>query len=381
MPGYCRRIGVAGVALLDRLRAFFRRDHPPVVVSEMLVPPVPVRQRGRVDHVIILDGTMSSLVDGAETNAGLTFKLLSQGGPRARRTLYYEPGVQWEDWWHTRDVAQGRGLNRQIRRAYGWLASHYRPGDRIWLIGYSRGAYAVRSLAGVIDRLGLLTAEHATERNVQLAYRHYRRDPDRSFAVAFARRFCHPQVTVEMVGVWDTVKALGLRLPLLWMLTEGRNAFHDHRLGRSVKHGFHALALDETRAVFAPVLWECPPDWQGNVEQMWFRGAHGDVGGHIGHMSRSRPLSNIPLVWMLDRAEASGLSLPDGWPAQFPCDPGAEATGTWRGFGALFLLRRRRIAGRDRSERIHPSAMPYPHKAVLLPAALAAGEGGGQTPV
>lgn len=68
----------------------------------------------------------------------------------------------------------GPGINRQIRRAYGYLASRYRPGDRIFLFGYSRGAFAVRSLAGIMDRVGLLRADQATERNVQLAYRHYR---------------------------------------------------------------------------------------------------------------------------------------------------------------------------------------------------------------
>ena len=84
-------------------------------------------------------------------------------------------------------IVEGRGLNRQIRRAYGWLASHYREGDRIFLFGYSRGAYAVRSLAGVIDRVGLLRREHATERGVQLAYRHYQNGPDTVAAAAFAR--------------------------------------------------------------------------------------------------------------------------------------------------------------------------------------------------
>lgn len=342
--------------ILDRLRQFLRSAAVPALRSEGLAaaPPGPVR--GQVDHVIILDGTLSSLEPGQETNAGLTWRLVSEGGPRTRRTVYYEPGIQWEDWAHTRDVALGRGLNRQIRRAYGWLASHYRPGDRIWLFGYSRGAYAVRSLAGVIDRVGLVRREEATERAVRLAFRHYARDPVRPAARAFARRFCHPQAPIEMVGVWDTVKALGLRLPLLWMLTEGRNAFHNHQLGPTIRHGFHALALHETRAVFAPVLWQCPPEWQGNVEQVWFRGAHGDVGGQIGSFAAARPLANIPLVWMLERAEVCGLELPPGWPARFPCDPSAPMVGTWRGWGAMFLLRRRRVVGRDRSERIHPTA-------------------------
>lgn len=274
----------------------------------------------------------------------------------AKRRLYYEPGVQWEDWHHLADVAQGRGINRQIRRAYGFLASQYREGDRIFLLGYSRGAFAVRSLAGVIDRMGLLKDEFATERNVQLVYRHYRRDPERKSARAFHHRFCHPKVEIEMVGVWDTVKALGLRLPFFWMFT-GQHDFHNHELGHSIRHGFHALALNETRVVFEPVLWTCPPDWQGNVEQVWFRGAHADIGGQVGRYLAARPLANIPLVWMLERMEGCGTLLPPAWRERFPCDPAAPMVGTWRGWGGLFLLRRRRRIGGDTSEQLHPTAL------------------------
>lgn len=319
-------------------------------------------QRGSVDHVIILDGTFSSLAEGMETNAGRAFRLLKEKGVAGRRSVYYEPGLQWEGWRYAAALAQGHGINAQIRRAYGFLASHYRPGDRIYLFGYSRGAFAVRSLAGVIDRVGLLKREHATERAVRLAWRHYRTDPDRMSARAFARRFCHPDAQVEMVGVWDTVKALGLRLPLLWMLTEQRSAFHNHQLGRVVKHGFHALALDETRDVFEPVLWESRDDWQGHIEQVWFRGAHGDIGGQIGGFEAARPLANIPLVWMLDRAESCGLALPMGWRDGFSCDPTAPMVGTNRGLGKLFLLRHRRVVGNDPSERVHPTAQAVPRR-------------------
>lgn len=346
------------MSLQDRLKRFWYGQ--PEVQTEAAAPPKPGRVRGTVDHVIILDGTMSSLEVGRETNAGLIFRLLAESGRRAQRTVYYEQGLQWEGWRRSINVAQGKGLSRQIRRAYGWLASHYRPGDRIFLIGYSRGAYAVRSLAGVIDQVGLVRREHATERGVLLAWRHYKMNPGGTAARAFQRRFCHGSAPIEMVGVFDTVKALGLRLPLLWMLTDKRNAFHNPHLGPGVRHGFHALARDETRAVFEPVLWQSPENWAGNVEQVWFRGAHADIGGQIGDLVDSRPLSNIPLVWMLDRAETLGLILPHGWRGRFPCDPAAPMVGTWRGVGKFFLLRRRRTIGADPSERIHSSVPPSP---------------------
>ncbi len=341
--------------LLDRLRSFFRRTVAPEV--EPAPAPEPGRVRGVVDHVVILDGTLSSLEPGKEGNAGLLFLLLKEMGQHANRRLYYEPGMQWEGWLRGLAIIEGRGIAPQIQRAYGWLASGYREGDRIFLFGYSRGAFAVRSLAGVIDRVGLLRREHAIERGVRLAWRHYERGADSPAAQAFARRYCHASVPIEMVGVWDTVKALGMRLPFFWMFAVDRHGFHNHQLGASIRHGYHALALDETRAAFAPVLWDCPPDWEGNVEQVWFRGAHGDIGGQIGDFAAARPLANIPLVWMLDRAEALGLALPEGWRERFPCDPEAPMVGTWRSWGKAFLLRRKRVVGRDRSERLHPTAL------------------------
>lgn len=313
--------------------------------------------RARVDHVVILDGTLSSLRPGHEGNAGILFQLLHEIGPSANLRLYYEPGMQWEGWLRGLALIEGRGVAPQIRRAYGWLASGFHQGDRIFLFGYSRGAFAVRSLAGMIDRLGLLRRQQATERAVTLAWRHYERAPDSPSARAFSRRFCHADTRIEMVGVWDTVKALGLRLPILWLANPDRHAFHNHHLGPTIRHGFHALALNETRLAFEPVLWDCRQDWTGNVEQVWFRGAHGDIGGQIGGYAAARPLANIPLVWMLDRAEALGLALPAGWRDRFPCDPLAPMVGTWRSWGKAFVLRRKRNVGRDPSERLHPTAV------------------------
>jgi uncharacterized protein (DUF2235 family) len=310
--------------------------------------------RGHVTHVLILDGTMSSLEPGCESNAGLAYKLLCEG-LHARLSLYYDAGVQWKDWRDTGDVVLGRPMNRRIRRAYGYLASRYRDGDRIILMGYSRGAYAARSLAGLIDRVGLLRAHEATERNILTAFRHYQAGGQSPAARAFTRRFCHDAAPIEMVGVWDTVKALGLRLPVLWRWTEPAHEFHNHHLGPSIRHGYHALALDETRAVYDPVLWQTPDGFNGRVEQVWFRGTHGDVGGQLGGYEPARPLANIPFRWIMGRLEAHGVALPAGWRDRFPADPDAPSVGTWRGWGKLFLIRGARNVGRDPSERLHES--------------------------
>lgn len=314
-----------------------------------------VRGRGPATHVVILDGTMSSLEPGCETNAGLTFKLLKDASRDANLTVYYEAGIQWRDWRGTWDVMTGRGINRQIKRAYGVVASRYREGDRIMLIGYSRGAFAVRSLAGVIDLIGLVKADCATVRAVRQAYRHYRTGARSPTAQAFRDHYCHADVQVEAVAVWDTVKALGLRLPIVWRWAQPDHEFHSHALGPHIRNGFHAVAMDERREAYAPIMWTCPPEWTGQMEQVWFRGNHADVGGQVWEYPDARPLANIPLVWMLEKLSACGLPLPDGWRAAFPQDVAAPSVGNWRGWAKIFLSRRKRIIGQDMSERIHES--------------------------
>ncbi|SDF74346.1 Uncharacterized alpha/beta hydrolase domain [Sulfitobacter delicatus] len=310
-------------------------------------------RRGAVTHVIILDGTMSSLAPGEETNAGLAYGLCREMG--SALSIYYEPGLQWRDWRSARDVIMGRGINRQIRRAYGYLASRYRPGDRIFLMGYSRGAYAVRSLAGVIDRVGLLRAEAATERNIRDVYRHYEAQTLSDAGRAFAAANCHAEVEIEAIGAWDTVKSLGINAPLLWRLSHPRHAFHNHDLSMIVKNGFQALALNENRVAYGPVMWTTPEGYEGRLEQVWFTGTHGDIGGQLSGHDAARPLSNIPFVWLMSRMQESGLPLPLGWAHRFPQDPTAPSIGQWRGHGRILMSRRRRVVGADPSERVHES--------------------------
>ena len=141
------------MSLTKTLRHWLRRH--PTVETEPATPPAQGARRGSVHHVILLDGTCSSLEPGQETNVGLILKLLREQRRSVHRSIYYEPGLQWGGWLRIGDIVQGKGLDRQIRRAYGYLAAHYQPGDRIFLFGYSRGAFAARSLAGVIDAEGL----------------------------------------------------------------------------------------------------------------------------------------------------------------------------------------------------------------------------------
>lgn len=312
------------------------------------------KTRGPVDHFVLLDGTMGALEPARMTSIGLLYDFLRQSIPRA--SVYYGQGLEWREWRDLADLWFGWGVHAQILRAYGWLATRYRPGDRIFLLGYSRGAFAVRSLVGLIDRVGLLRPEAATERNLNLVWRYYEARELPAVARLFRARYCHEAAPIEMVGAFDTVRALGWQLPFLWMLSEPRYRFHDHRLGASVGHGFQALALNETRSVLEPLIWDSGAV-DTRIEQLWFRGCHADIGGQLGAFEAARPLANIPLVWMIERMEALGVTLPPGWRAAFPRDPAAPMVGTWRGWGKVFLLRAPRVVGRDASERLHETAV------------------------
>lgn len=311
-------------------------------------------------HVILLDGTMSTLNPGCETNIGLVYRLVMQVDRRAGLRVYYEPGIQWRGVKRSHEVMAGIGINRQIRRAYVWLSQAWRPGDRVILMGYSRGAYAMRSLAGFIDKMGLMKPLAMNQERVEALYELYRDAPDSVAAEAMRAQFCRPAIPIAFMGAFDTVRALGIRWPLVWRLLPLPHPYHNHALGPRVEVARHALALDETRVAYEPVLWNTSGIRAGqDVVQMWFRGSHGDIGGQLDGHHEVRPRSNIPLTWMLEEAEAAGLPLPEGWRDGFVCDPAAPSVGTFGGFGKLLWARRRRIAGRDPSERVHPSAKDW----------------------
>lgn len=234
---------------------------------------------------------------------------------------YYHPGVGVEGGFFARTAGglYGAGIDQNIMSGYGWLARHYRPGDAVYLFGFSRGAYTARSLAGFIGRCGLPDTTRLSEaafwKRVATAYEQgyrHRRPPRmwrRQWPWLDPRR-----IHITFIGVWDTVGALGIPddLALLNLLDNPQRwRFHDTRLGSRVRFARQALALDEWRANFTPTLWT---DAQGRplqsgrrVKQLWFPGVHADVGG--GYADHG--LSDIALQWMIDEARATGLAFDD----------------------------------------------------------------------
>lgn len=307
------------------------------------------------NHILVIDGTQSRIQDNQETNAGLLYKLLKESHHPEDGLLWYHPGIQGHGFWNWVTIASGWGINQAIFDGYAQLAENYNPGDKIYLFGFSRGAYAVRSISGMIGTVGLLRSHNATRDKLRLAFNLYETQANPAARSTFRSIHCHDTTTIEMIGVWDTVKALGLPYPILTYLAPMATEFHSTNISDPVKSGYHALALDEDRTAYRPVIWDLEPGWKGHLEQVWFKGAHADIGGHVWKRPKARSLSNIPLIWMGENAQKHGLTLPDGWQSRFPTDANAPAVGSRAGIGKFFLLRTPRTQGEKPFEYMHSS--------------------------
>lgn len=218
----------------------------------------------------------------------------------------------------------GKGLADDVREAYSFLANNYHPGDEILLLGFSRGAFTARSIAGLIGQVGLLTKKGLNtlpevyedvqnRRNPDYRPKHtdlpFPRKPsadDPRYAEELERRgLTRLDIPIKAIGVWDTVGSLGiprigfLQRAGLQMKQSRATAFYDTKLSNCVENAFQALALDENRPSFSPAVWEKPEGNRTTLRQVWFPGAHTNVGGGYDDMQ----LANITLAWMMSQLE------------------------------------------------------------------------------
>lgn len=275
--------------------------------------------------ILCFDGTWDKAPDPAPQAAGAdpsvatnVFKfcsaILERDADGTKQSTSYQPGVgtKWYD--QVSGGLFGWGLDEKIRAGYQWLAQNYPDGDapdvETYILGFSRGAYTARSLVGMIRNIGLLPSAEATPDNIAAAYEIYRdrTDPaDGALATTFREQYQTRSIAIDFLGVWDTVGALGIPLGALRDLNSTLYAFHDTALSKIVRNAYHALATDEHRIDFQATLWTDRPDPGQLVEQVWFVGAHGDVGGG----DDSAALSDIALRWMVEKAKSIGLAFDD----------------------------------------------------------------------
>ncbi|MVU82078.1 DUF2235 domain-containing protein [Nocardia sp. ET3-3] len=255
--------------------------------------------------------TVSNIVKIAET-----VRLTGAGreGKSVGQRIYYVSGPGSRGFMSDRLLggAFGLGLEANLSAAYWQLALNWEPGDEIYIFGFSRGAYTARSLAGMINRLGILKydamihGEYPKALDIYRTRKKHPDDPDPPEWEEFRAEHCYPQrPTINFLGVFDTVGAMGVP-----GLTARKHRFHDVRLSKIVLCARQALAIDERRRAFAPCLWEIPAEQKGlydrpdRVKQVWFEGVHSDIGGGY----QDCGLSDITLRWMIAEAEAEGLA-------------------------------------------------------------------------
>ncbi|MGL4235296.1 DUF2235 domain-containing protein [Tabrizicola sp.] len=283
--------------------------------------------------VVCFDGTWNAVdSERAETNVARLSRAVraNSGGDGVPQLCLYLRGVGTSGSRLERLFAgaTGAGTEDIIRSAYMFLSQNYVPAhknesgkdvaaDEIFLIGYSRGAFAARSLSGLLGSVGLLKRQSLP--NLSTAWNYYRDFKNRS-PQDFVRRNAkkkietHDEVAVDFLGVWDTVGALGVPVGILGEISDGIFGFHDTTPSRIVRHGAQALAIDEQRDEFVPTLWTGDVPAGARIEQVWFAGSHADVGGGFA----DRELADIPLLWMIDRAKAAGLQVDEATPGLLP---------------------------------------------------------------
>ncbi len=206
-------------------------------------------------------------------------------------------------------LAFGYGLQADIRDAYTYLMNHYEADDRIFLFGFSRGAYTVRALAALIRAYGVIRKGNETLAPYSIRMLHEMKglmeggQKDRAFSLAdrFKETFGSGRCPIHFVGAWDTVKSVGLIENPLTLPFTAQNS--------SIVTACHAVALDERRAFFRSNLFhrDGAMEKPAGLKEVWFAGSHGDVGG--GYPEHDSALSKVPLEWMLREARHAGLSV------------------------------------------------------------------------
>jgi uncharacterized protein (DUF2235 family) len=258
--------------------------------------------------VICCDGTNAQF-DGDHTNVIRTYKVARPGPDQV---TFYDCGVgtmpePWQTtrlgkrWSMLKGLAFGSGFMQNIEDAYRFLMASYEPGDRVFVFGFSRGAFTARALAAMLHSVGLLRP--GSENLIRYGQRYWQRDfgPDSAggkLCAEFKRTLSRP-CPVHFIGVWDTVGSVGIINQYRTYPYTAHNP--------EVAHVRHAVSIDERRSCFRQNLMA--PAAGQDVKNVWFAGAHSDVGG--GYPPSGSGLAKVTFEWMMREAGAFGMHIDD----------------------------------------------------------------------
>lgn len=293
--------------------------------------------------ILLSDGTGNGAAKRNKTNVWRLYDALDLQG--RKQVACYDDGVGSQEFLPLKLLGGvfGWGLKRNVQELYMFLCHNYEPGDRIYLFGFSRGAYTVRLLAGMIAFCGVYadcSDEEQLKRVTKEHYNAFRSQFTEGMLTQWVRKYTgktesapmkyYPDIT--FMGVWDTVDAYGLPfdgLARFWDRYIYPIYFPDRKLSSRVKKACHALSVDDERKTFHPLLWDESEETDpSRIEQVWFPGVHSDVGGGYPRSS----LALVSLDWMLARvaAQAEKEDIPGLYFIQ-QCREEIRAHANWHG--------------------------------------------------
>jgi len=305
--------------------------------------------------VVFSDGTGQEGGKGANTNVYRLFNMITDRSPE--QIGFYDRGLGTGIRKITGSIA-GVGMSKNIQECYRFIFENFSAEDEIYLFGFSRGAATVRSLSGFLHLFGILPKSRPEL--IKQAYKIYKiRDIEKRAARAkeFLSHHHTMWASVKFLGVWDTVAALGVPFRTIGVLLDrlpfAKHKFHDFALSECVDHARHALAIDDERRTFHPLLWEEKIGKEQTMKQVWFCGMHTDVGGGYPESG----LSDNALEWMVDEAKQHGLHIYEDHEVKVDPKPNGEMHNSRSGFpGSIFKHKQRSWpTGRNDGPVIHKS--------------------------
>lgn len=257
--------------------------------------------------VVFSDGTGQEGGEGYNTNVYKLFNMIEDR--TSEQISFYDQGLG-TDWRKITGKVSGVGITKNILECYEFIFNNFCAGDQIFLFGFSRGAATVRSLSNFIHLFGILPKSRG--QLIKKAYKIYKKrnkEKREKAASDFIKKHHTMWCRVKYLGVWDTVAALGIPLKSVDVIMDKipfcKHRFHDLRLSESVENAYQALAIDDERLTFHPMLWDTKLFPHQTMKQVWFCGMHTDVGGGY----KEQELSDIPLEWMMKMAVKHGLKI------------------------------------------------------------------------
>jgi len=302
--------------------------------------------------VVFSDGTAQEGGKGNNTNVYKLFNMIEDRTPN--QIAFYDRGLG-TGWRKVTGSAFGAGISKNMQECYEFIFENYQAGDQIYLFGFSRGAFTVRSLSGFINLFGMLPKSR--RELIKEAYNIYKKKNIKTRnekAERFLGRHHTMKCKIKFIGVWDTVGALGIPFRALDFLIPFKHKFHDATLCENVEYGCHALSIDDERLTFHPTLWdESKSSDKKKIEQVWFAGMHTDVGGGY----EIHQLSDIALEWMRKKAEAHELSIYKNHKVKVEPKANGFMHNSRSGFGKIYRKKQRSTNGNITRPRVHQGVL------------------------